>query len=287
MKRQGAGGMQYIPYIKTIEATSQSGLDIIGDVHGCIDELLDLLRLNDYHIEEAPNAADPLERYKVSHPQGRQVIFVGDLVDRGQSPLEVLRLVRCMAEQGIGTCVIGNHDYKALRALTGANVKIAHGLGGTLNEINNRALPGERQALIEFMAAFPTMVRIPTVTAEGEEQLHIVVHAAAAKVDQGEINKATFEHAIFGFPIKATETTPFGREDWAEDYRGDAYVIHGHEAGHTVVAKNRVTNIDTGCAFGSMLTMMRMFEGDFISVPSRETYFHKEGFSPDASSPLP
>src|SRR5258706_4005569 len=44
--------------------------DIIGDVHGCVDELLDLLARMDYHVRDD---------YRVTPPEGRKAVFVGDL----------------------------------------------------------------------------------------------------------------------------------------------------------------------------------------------------------------
>ena len=51
--------------------------DIIGDIHGCFDELCELLRKLDYTVSEEDG------RFMLSHPDGRKVVFVGDLVDRG------------------------------------------------------------------------------------------------------------------------------------------------------------------------------------------------------------
>lgn len=58
--------------------------DIIGDVHGCYDELVTLLTTLGY--SEQPGGA-------WSHPENRKLIFVGDLVDRGSKIPEVVRLV--------------------------------------------------------------------------------------------------------------------------------------------------------------------------------------------------
>jgi len=110
--------------------------DIIGDVHGCADELEALLGELGYEVVGGADgnglAAGPTYR----HPDGRMAVFVGDLVDRGPRVLDTLRIVRNMAEKGAALCVMGNHEQKLLRALSGRNVQITHGLAETLAEID-------------------------------------------------------------------------------------------------------------------------------------------------------
>ena len=69
--------------------------------------------------------------FHVQHPQGRKVIFLGDLVDRGPNSTGVLHLAMEMVASGAALCVPGNHDVKLLRKLKGKNVQLTHGLAGT------------------------------------------------------------------------------------------------------------------------------------------------------------
>jgi hypothetical protein len=79
--------------------------DLIGDIHGHADELRALL----HHLDYRPDAAGVL-----CHPAGRQVIFLGDYVDRGPKIRETLALVRGMVEAGAALAILGNHEYNAL-----------------------------------------------------------------------------------------------------------------------------------------------------------------------------
>src|SRR4051794_4350256 len=106
--------------------------DIIGDVHGCFDELHELLQRLGYEIA-LPE--DSVPSYQVTHPEGRRAIFVGDLVDRGPKVPEVLGLVMDMVASGVAFCVPGNHDSKLLRKLNGRNVQLTHGLVETLAQL--------------------------------------------------------------------------------------------------------------------------------------------------------
>lgn len=81
------------------------GYDIIGDVHGCADELEALLALLDYEI------ADGAGEYR--HPT-RRAVFVGDLIDRGPDQLRVLQVVKSMVDEGSAHIVMGNHEFNAL-----------------------------------------------------------------------------------------------------------------------------------------------------------------------------
>ncbi|MBS9535490.1 metallophosphoesterase [Mycobacterium sp. M1] len=80
------------------------GYDIIGDIHGCADELTALLELMDYRPDG----------YGVYRHPGRTAVFVGDLIDRGPQQLEVLKIVRGMVDVGSALMVLGNHEFNAL-----------------------------------------------------------------------------------------------------------------------------------------------------------------------------
>jgi protein phosphatase len=91
--------------------------DIIGDVHGCCDELEALLQQLGYIPGYVPaeQADDPAwGNRSFHHAAGRKALFVGDLVDRGPRILDTLRLVRNMVAAGSALCVPGNHDVKLL-----------------------------------------------------------------------------------------------------------------------------------------------------------------------------
>src|SRR5690606_9676557 len=85
--------------------------DIIVDVHGCFEELKELLTKLGYEITQTRKNTDNFG-YEVTPPENRKAIFVGDLVDKGPSSPEVLRLVMSMVNSKTAYCVPGNHDSK-------------------------------------------------------------------------------------------------------------------------------------------------------------------------------
>ena len=118
--------------------------DIIGDVHGCYDELSALLAQIGYKIESGPDGP------KVAPPDGRKAVFVGDLVDRGPRIPDVLRLVMRMVAEGTALCVPGNHDMKLMKKLKGRDVQMTHGLADSVQQLDKES-PEFKQAVIKFL----------------------------------------------------------------------------------------------------------------------------------------
>lgn len=247
----------------------QGPFDIIGDVHGCGDELEELLgRLGYTSVPLAD--ADPLWGNSVyTHPEGRKAVFVGDLVDRGPRVLDVVRIVRNMVAHGSGLCVPGNHDMKLLRKLNGKNVQVTHGLAESLAEID--ALPEEiqspfRKSLAEFLDGLVSHYVL-------DDRELVVAHAGMKEEMQGRGSGRVRSFALYG--ETTGETDEFGlpvRCNWAAEYRGSAMVVYGHTPVPRPEWLNRTINIDTGCVFGGMLTALRYPEREFVSVPAKRTY---------------
>jgi hypothetical protein len=85
-------------------------IDVVGDVHGEIVALHELRRRLGHD-----------ERGR--HPQGRRLVFVGDLGDRGPDSPGTVEWIRSLVEAGRGQAVLGNHDFNALHAAAGGEMK--------------------------------------------------------------------------------------------------------------------------------------------------------------------
>ncbi|TWT58332.1 Bis(5'-nucleosyl)-tetraphosphatase PrpE [asymmetrical] [Thalassoglobus neptunius] len=259
--------------------------DIIGDIHGCCDELEGLLRSLGYiRIEKE---LDPLWGDQVfEHPEGRKAVFVGDLVDRGPRVLDVTRLVRNMVENGSGICVPGNHDVKLLRKLNGKNPQLTHGLAETVSEID--ALDDDiREPFCKELATFIDGLVSHYVLDDGKL---VVAHAGMKEEMQGRGSGKVREFALYG--ETTGETDEFGlpvRFNWAAEYRGEAAVVYGHTPIPEAEWLNNTVCIDTGCVFGGKLTALRYPEREFVSVPAKATYceparpFLEDGDAPTRS----
>ena len=237
--------------------------DIIGDVHGCFDELQELLRKLDYEMEEQDEEVGP--RFRVQHPDGRKVVFLGDLVDRGPASPRVLRLAMDMVSAGNTLCIPGNHDVKLLRKLQGKDVRINHGLAETLEQLER-----EPKAFREKVATFLNDLVSHYVLDDGKL---VVAHAGMKESMQGRGARAVREFALYG--ETTGETDEFGlpvRYNWAAEYRGKAMVVYGHTTVMEPEWLNRTINIDTGCVFGGKLTALRYPELQLVSVSALTTY---------------
>lgn len=229
--------------------------DIIGDVHGCYDELLSLLKQLGYEMEGTT----------VRPPAGRKAVFVGDLVDRGPKIPEVLRLVMGMVKEGTAFCVPGNHDMKLMRKLKGRDVQITHGLADSLAQLDKEPAEFKKEA-IDFLDDL-----ISHYVFDGGEL--VVAHAGMKEDMQGRGSSKVRDFALYG--ETTGETDEFGlpvRYNWAGEYRGKAVVVYGHTPIPEPEWLNRTINIDTGCVFGGKLTALRYPEKELISVPAQQTY---------------
>ena len=239
--------------------------DIIGDVHGCFDELALLLERLGYALADRVGA-DGEAGYAVTHPEGRKAVFVGDLVDRGPGVTKVLKLVMSMVEDGAALCVAGNHESKLVRKLKGRNVQVSHGLTESLEQLEN-----ESASFREGAATFLDGLISHYVLDGGE----LVVAHAGMKVEyQGRASARVRDFCLYG--ETTGETDEWGlpvRGNWAADYRGRAMVVYGHTPVAEPAWLNRTINIDTGCVFGGKLTALRYPEQELVSVPAGRVYY--------------
>ncbi len=236
--------------------------DIIGDVHGCFNELQTLLQQLGYQITPPREFAAP---FQVSHPEGRKVIFLGDLVDRGPATPAVLQLVMDMVAAERALCIPGNHDAKLLRKLQGREVKMAHGIVELLQQLEKQP-PAFKERTMAFLDGLISHYVL-------DDGKLVVAHAGMKESMQGRGARAVREFALYG--ETTGETDEFGlpiRYNWAAEYRGKASVVYGHTPVPEPEWLNRTINIDTGCVFGGKLTALRYPENELVSVPAQFTY---------------
>ena len=237
--------------------TADSGpFDIIGDVHGCRDELDDLLERLGY-VRDATGLW--------THTGARKVVFLGDLVDRGPRIIDTLRTAIQMVEAGTALCVTGNHEVKLRRKLAGVEIPVAHGLDRSLAELDVSP-PDVRREVCRFLDGLPSHYVL-------DSGRLVVAHAGLREDLQGHDAEEVLAFATVGetagddgtgqFPV------PFA---WVVGYTGSAAVVYGHTPVREPRWVNRTINIDTGCVMGGHLTALRWPEEELLAVAARRQY---------------
>jgi protein phosphatase len=230
--------------------------DVIGDVHGCYDELVELLERLGYKID--------FETGDLTRPKDRWPAFVGDLTDRGPKSAAVLDLVMKLSKQGCPV-VLGNHCWNLVRYLQGKRKKLDSDLQRTLNEVRAHR-DGFELEVQRFLEEMP-------FTFETEDL--IMVHAAYREDAFGGkarslalYGETTGEMDASGYPVRL--------DTWETEYAGGKTIVHGHVVVSEPTVRNvsnggRIVNVDTGACFGGKLTALRFPEMEFVSVAARTT----------------
>ncbi|MBX0357094.1 bis(5'-nucleosyl)-tetraphosphatase PrpE [Halobacillus sp. Nhm2S1] len=229
--------------------------DIIGDVHGCFDELKQLFEELGY------DWSDGLPQ----HPDGRTPVFVGDITDRGPSSIECITFVyRLVTEKG-AHYVPGNHCNKLYRFFLGNPVQEKHGLETTAAEYRSLSKEEQKDVKQQFKHLYelsPLHLILKDVDA-------VVAHAGIREEDIGHKSKSIETFVLYG--DITGEKLPDGRpvrRDWAQHYTGNRWIVYGHTPVREPRFVNKTVNIDTGCVFGGRLTAFRLPEEEIVSVPS-------------------
>ena len=233
-------------------------------MHGCYDELTELLALLGYQ----PDAEAGMR-----HPEGRRAVFVGDLVDRGPKVVETVDLVRRMVAAGQAFCVPGNHDDQAA-ALPQGPQGADQLRPGREHRADRGAAAEERARLDAALSRFADALISHFVLDGGDL---VVAHAGMKEEYQGRASRRVRDFALYG--ETTGETDEFGlpiRANWAADYRGSATVVYGHTPVPEPIWLNNTINIDTGCVFGGKLTALRWPERELVSVAAHRVYAEPE-----------
>jgi protein phosphatase len=260
--------------------------DIIGDVHGCVDELRTLLGQLGYVAAGAG--------YR--HPLGRRVVFVGDLIDRGPGSVPVLEIALAMQASGVALAVLGNHDARFLRWLSGRKVRTTFGLAQTIAELD--ALPeGSREALQRRIQR--QFNETPGYLILDQGRL-VVTHGGILDRMIGSWDGETASICLYGDVEGYTRTGKPIRRDWAShrslpassqestrDHTKDdgvepdqarenqaPYIVYGHNVVPALRWVNRTLDLDTGCVYGGHLSALQYPELALLQVPANHEYAH-------------
>jgi protein phosphatase len=234
--------------------------DIVGDVHGCLEELLELLAALGYAVNRQR------KEFVVKPPRGRKLAFLGDFVDRGPAAPAVLRLVMNMTRAGTAISVAGNRDLELVRLLRGRRAKITRGMTRTLNQLAKESA-GFCEDAVGFLRTLPTHLLL-------DNGRLALAHAGLKEAMQGHDSAAARAFALHGELTGESDALGLPvRKNWAADYRGKALVVYGHTPVVEPLWQHNTVNVDTGCVYGGHLTALRYPERETVSVPALAMYY--------------
>ena len=206
---------------------------VVGDIHGCYDELTELLD-------------------KAAFSENDRVVAVGDLITKGPKNREVLELF--MTDHRFST-VIGNHDLTLRRRWNGEDIELKPAQKETHKELKS-----EKEAYTTFLNRLPFTIDLDT---------HLVVHAGLRpnvelySQTTGDMTRIR----TLGADRESEDGTP-----WYHVYYGEKIVLFGHWPAPEPRRGKKAIGLDTGCVYGYDLTAYIIESDEFVSVRAQRAY---------------
>ena len=208
---------------------------IIGDVHGCLEELEALL-------------------HKLDHRTGQdRLIFVGDLINKGPHSLEVLQKVRSLSAE----VVMGNHEWKFLKYLKEDSspsqgfCQLKQQMGGQLHYWQ------------EWLSQLPAYI---------EAEQFLVVHGGLVPQQHPSETPISILCRIRTWDGEGRDLNNPAHPSWFELYHHPKLVVFGHWAQRGLVLRNNAIGLDTGCVYGNRLSAVVLPEKTLCQVPAKKIY---------------
>lgn len=230
---------------------------VIGDVHGCLEELDELLRV-------------------AEHAPGRdRLVLLGDLLDRGPDPVGVLRRARELGAEA----VLGNHEEKHLRfAAHEARRRADRGYRIPMRPFDRRRAAEHARLTHDDLL---WLARLPRVLALGDGWT--AVHAGflpgreiGAQPPDWTIRLRYVDANGNPVPRARGDAGEPGVRRWAEAWTGPESVVYGHFPQRLDLPKRDepvpgvvCLGIDTGCVYGGRLTALALPGAEVVQVASR------------------
>jgi len=243
-----------------------AGIDFVGDVHGCYEELIEGIKQLGYKKRE-----DGI----YFHPEHRKLLFLGDMMSRGPYSLKVMRLVMDLVQWNMAYAIDGNHNWKIARYLMGRNVKMAHGDEKFIEELEHyeKAFGREKteqlkQEIKDFLLSCPSHY---IITEKGKD-LAVAVHAGIRDRDIGHDSKEIRAFTRYGDTAGIDQKGKPIRKDWTIQHQSNLLIVYGHDPKPEPKVIRHTINIDQGCVFGGRLTFLRYPEMEIIQVDAKGDY---------------
>jgi len=238
---QGKLGLRMVEAVTEKAKQRHPRVIAIGDVHGCIDELQDLLRECDYR-------------------PGDVVVFLGDLVSKGPDSMAVVQMAREIGAIGVR----GNHDFEVVRwhqaIMSGVDPPV---VGSEHYHIANCLTKAD----MKWMYSLPWFISSQDLGA-------LFVHAGfVSGIRLAKQNPRLMMNMRSILPDGTVTSKFFNNWPWARLWDGPQTVLFGHDADRGLQQYEHAIGLDTGCVYGGRLTACILPEKRLVSVSAKREYF--------------
>ncbi len=214
------------------DVTSYARTIVIGDVHGCYGQLMDLLK-------------------KCNYTKDDLVILTGDLVDRGPKPVEVLEW--CLENPNVKS-VQGNHDNKLMRLMQGNDVKLTNGLQFTSNKIDQLSSL-RKEKILTMLECMPNIIHINNINGKHSCVVHAGINGRIP------ISGQSVQNTLYMRGINPKNYMDMSDGIWHDTISGEYNVVCGHIVSDVVNPKETIYCLDGGCCSGGVLRALVIEDG--------------------------
>ena len=208
---------------------------IVGDVHGCFQEFLAILKKADYRADT------------------HRLILVGDIINRGPFSLKMLKWVKDNKVE----MVRGNHEQAFL---SGA-------------EKNKWASPILKQLKTEMKEELNQWVKwLSQLPLYIEEKDFLVVHAGLVPKEKPQYSAPQLLMNIRTWDGQGKEINNESNPPWYKFYKNKKLVVYGHWAKQGLKVRTNTIGLDSACVYGEKLSGVLLPERKIIQVPALKNY---------------
>ena len=210
---------------------------IVGDIHGCFEEFLALLKKLDYS------------------PKNHRLILVGDIIGKGPYSLKMLKWVRKHTIE----MVRGNHEQVFIDGVKKNQLSKWPALEKLKKDIKNKL-----DDWIQWLEKTPLYI---------EEEDFLVVHAGLVPKEKPSLSKPHLLMNIRTWDGKGKNITNTTQPAWHELYEGKKLVVYGHWGLQGLQIKDNSIGLDTGCVYGDKLSGVLLPERKILQVPALKKHY--------------
>ncbi len=208
---------------------------LIGDVHGCFEELKLLLKKIDYIALQD------------------ELIFLGDLINKGPHSVEVLQFVK----EGGHRTILGNHELGFLRAIDNEKYMVK-GFLKLKDELGPRC-----EEYVEWIRALPLYI---------EDDDFIAIHGGLEPEVRLENQDPRIATRIRTWDGSGEDMNDESNPAWYEFYKDKKLVVFGHWAARGLIVRDNAIGLDTGCVWGGELSCLILPEKKIESIRALKMY---------------